>query len=324
MVAGTLTAVSAVVIAFYTNSVSPASHGNFYELYAIAAAVVGGCSLRGGEGTILGIVLGTALLQVLRNLVNLLDVPSSLDFAVMGAVILIGAVADEVFGRRKGVKKVIQRREGLAVLGRRSESPACSTPPGRQSDATSTPAPAQSAPPITSAPFGTVGNTPVELYTLTNKRGLIAKITNYGGIVTELHVPDRAGRLADVVLGFETLDGYLAAPPYFGAIVGRVANRIGNAAFTLEGKRYTLAANDAPHHLHGGRKGWDKVVWSATHGRHGARSGTRADLHLQRRRRGLPGRRYGEDRLHAHQRQRAQGRDAGHDRCAHTRQHGAP
>ena len=94
------TAFSAIVIAFYTNSISPASHGNFYELYAIAAAVVGGCSLRGGEGTILGIVLGTALLQVLRNLVNLLDVPSSLDFAVMGAVILIGAVADEVFGRR--------------------------------------------------------------------------------------------------------------------------------------------------------------------------------------------------------------------------------
>jgi len=96
---GTLAAVSAIIIAFYTNSISPASHGNFYELYAIAAAVVGGCSLRGGEGTILGIVLGAALLQVLRNLVNLLDIPGSLDFAVMGAVILIGAVADHVFGR---------------------------------------------------------------------------------------------------------------------------------------------------------------------------------------------------------------------------------
>jgi aldose 1-epimerase len=140
---------------------------------------------------------------------------------------------------------------------------ACSTPPGRQSDATSTPAPASSAP-ITSAPFGTVGDTPVQLYTLTNTRGLIARITNYGAIVTELHVPDRAGRLADIVLGFETLDGYLASPPYFGAIVGRVANRIGSAEFTLEGTRYRLAANDSPHHLHGGRKGWDKVVWSAT------------------------------------------------------------
>jgi ribose transport system permease protein len=101
VISGALAAVSAILIAFYTNSISPASHGNFYELYAIAAAVVGGCSLRGGEGTVIGIVLGTALLQVLRNLVNLLDIPSSLDFAVMGAVILIGAMADELFARRQ-------------------------------------------------------------------------------------------------------------------------------------------------------------------------------------------------------------------------------
>jgi ribose transport system permease protein len=102
-IAGLLTAVSAIIIAFYTNSISPASHGNFYELYAIAAAVVGGCSLRGGEGSVLGIVLGAALLQVLRNLVNLLDIPGSLDFAVMGAVILVGAVADHVF--RRGARR---------------------------------------------------------------------------------------------------------------------------------------------------------------------------------------------------------------------------
>jgi ribose transport system permease protein len=100
VLSGMLTAVSAIIIAFYTNSVSPASHGNFYELYAIAAAVVGGCSLRGGEGSVFGIVMGAALLQVLRNLVNLLDIPGSLDFAVMGAVILIGAMADQLFGRR--------------------------------------------------------------------------------------------------------------------------------------------------------------------------------------------------------------------------------
>ncbi len=101
VVSGVLTAFSAVILAFYTNSISPASHGSFYELYAIAAAVVGGCSLRGGEGTVLGIVLGTALLQVLRNLVNLLDIPSSLDFAVMGAVILIGAIADQIVAWRR-------------------------------------------------------------------------------------------------------------------------------------------------------------------------------------------------------------------------------
>ena len=100
VMSGTLAAVSAIIIAFYTNSISPASHGNFYELYAIAAAVVGGCSLRGGEGTVAGIVMGAALLQVLRNLVNLLDIPGSLDFAVMGAVILLGAIADEIVARR--------------------------------------------------------------------------------------------------------------------------------------------------------------------------------------------------------------------------------
>ena len=92
VILGVLTGVSAIVFAFYTNSISPSSHGNFYELYGIAAAVLGGCSLRGGEGSVVGILLGTALLQVLQNLVNLLGIPSSLNFAVMGAVILIGVV----------------------------------------------------------------------------------------------------------------------------------------------------------------------------------------------------------------------------------------
>ena len=112
-------------------------------------------------------------------------------------------------------------------------------------------------------PFGRTDNTPVDLYTLTNRHGLTARITNYGAIMTELYVPDRTGALSDVVLGFDNLDAYVAGHPYFGAIVGRVANRIGNAQFTLEGRPYALAANDKPHHLHGGRRGWDKVVWNA-------------------------------------------------------------
>lgn len=97
---GLLTGLSAVLFAFYTNSVSPSTHGNFYELYGIAAAVLGGCSLRGGEGSIIGIVIGAALLQVLQNLVNLLGIPSSLNFAVMGAVVLVGVLADQMFQRR--------------------------------------------------------------------------------------------------------------------------------------------------------------------------------------------------------------------------------
>ena len=100
VILGLLTGVAAIVFAFYTNSVSPSSHGNFFELYGIAAAVLGGCSLRGGEGSVVGILLGTTLLQVLQNLVNLLGIPSSLNFAVMGGVILIGVVGDQVLQRR--------------------------------------------------------------------------------------------------------------------------------------------------------------------------------------------------------------------------------
>jgi ribose transport system permease protein len=95
IICGGLAGLSAIYLAMYTRSISPASHGNFYELYGIAAAVLGGCSLRGGEGSILGIVLGSILLQELQNLVNLLGIPSSLNFAVMGTVILIGVLADQ-------------------------------------------------------------------------------------------------------------------------------------------------------------------------------------------------------------------------------------
>lgn len=97
VICGVLTAISAIFFAMYTRSISPSSHGNFYELYAIAASVLGGFSLRGGEGSIVGVVLGTILLQVLQNLVNLLGIPSSLNFAVMGSVILIGVLGDTQF-----------------------------------------------------------------------------------------------------------------------------------------------------------------------------------------------------------------------------------
>ena len=104
VIAGLLTGVSGIMLAFYTNSVSPSSYGNSYELYAIAAAVLGGCSLRGGEGSIIGIIIGTALLQVLQNLVNLLGIPSSLNFAVMGTVVLLGVMADQLLKRRAATK----------------------------------------------------------------------------------------------------------------------------------------------------------------------------------------------------------------------------
>jgi len=101
----------------------------------------------------------------------------------------------------------------------------------------------------------------VDLYTLTNSNGLRARITNYGAILVSLEVPDRDGNPADITLGFNSLEGYLDEHPYFGAVVGRYANRIGKARFTLNGVEYELAANNGENHLHGGIKGFDKVVW---------------------------------------------------------------
>jgi aldose 1-epimerase len=117
---------------------------------------------------------------------------------------------------------------------------------------------------ILSDNFGqTADGTPVHIYTLTNRAGLTARITNYGGRVTQLRVPDRTGRLDDIVLGFDNLAQYLAGDPYFGALVGRVANRIDGARFTLNGREYQLAANNGPNALHGGKVGFDKRVWRA-------------------------------------------------------------
>ena len=109
--------------------------------------------------------------------------------------------------------------------------------------------------------WGTVGDKTVYLYTLKNGYGITAKITNYGALLTELHLPDRDGESADVALGYDTLDGYLAGHPYFGCTVGRVANRIADGKFALDGVEYTLATNMGPSHLHGGEEGFDKKVW---------------------------------------------------------------
>lgn len=103
----------------------------------------------------------------------------------------------------------------------------------------------------------------VDLYTLTNRNNMVVKITNYGAIVTSILVPDKKGEIADVVLGFDTLGGYLGEHPYFGAVVGRYGNRIARGTFTLDGVTYKLATNNGSHHLHGGIKGYDKVVWLA-------------------------------------------------------------
>ncbi|NIY77737.1 ABC transporter permease [Thalassospira sp. HF15] len=112
VICAVLASIAAIYFAMFTKSVQPSSHGNFYELYAIAAAVLGGCSLRGGEGSVIGIVLGAVLLQELQNLVNLLGIPSSLNFAVMGAVILLGVLADQQFAAYR-TRKNTERALGL-------------------------------------------------------------------------------------------------------------------------------------------------------------------------------------------------------------------
>ncbi|MBN1851068.1 MAG: galactose mutarotase [Pirellulales bacterium] len=111
--------------------------------------------------------------------------------------------------------------------------------------------------------WGIIDGKPVMLYTLQNLNGLAMQITNYGTIITSLYVPDRKGSMADIVLGYDTLDSYIAGSPYFGSIVGRCANRIAKGRFTLDGKTYQLAVNANGSHLHGGVKGFDKWVWDA-------------------------------------------------------------
>jgi aldose 1-epimerase len=118
--------------------------------------------------------------------------------------------------------------------------------------------------PVQKSDYGKLSDgTAVELYTLTNAHGLVCKVITLGGIVTELHAPDKDGKMVDVVLGCPDLKTYEAGHPFFGAIAGRVANRIANARFTLDGHDYKLAANNGPHTLHGGKKAFDKYVWSA-------------------------------------------------------------
>jgi aldose 1-epimerase len=116
---------------------------------------------------------------------------------------------------------------------------------------------------IEQSDFGQLGGETVHRYTLRSRHNHVLTVMDYGAAITELRVPDRYGRPADVVLGFDDLSGYVEHTAYFGATIGRVANRIRGGVFQLDGERYELAVNDGPDHLHGGERGWDRVVWRA-------------------------------------------------------------
>jgi aldose 1-epimerase len=122
----------------------------------------------------------------------------------------------------------------------------------------------EGAPTLSEAEFGSLPDgTAVSLYTLSNSHGVRVQLTNYGGIVTSIHVPDRNGQPGEITLGFDALEAYLGGHPYFGCLVGRYANRIAGGRFRLDGKEYRLATNNGANHLHGGEVGFDKVVWQA-------------------------------------------------------------
>ncbi len=127
---------------------------------------------------------------------------------------------------------------------------------------------AQKKPMITKQPFGkTADGKPVDIFTLTNAKGMEARIMTYGGIIVSLKTPDRDGKLDDVVLGFDTLDSYVKGNPFFGALVGRYGNRIAKGRFKIDGKEYSLLVNNGENHLHGGALGFDKKIWAAKSGK---------------------------------------------------------
>ena len=117
---------------------------------------------------------------------------------------------------------------------------------------------------ITQAAFGHLPDgRPATLYTLTNPHGLVIKITDFGGIITEIHTPDRDGKLADIALGYDTVAPYASESPYFGALIGRYGNRLRDGRFEIDGRAYQLPCNDGPNHLHGGETGYHRVLWRA-------------------------------------------------------------
>ena len=143
---------------------------------------------------------------------------------------------------------------------------------------------------VTKAAYGSLPDgSPASLYTLSNNQGMLVRVTDYGGIITEIHAPDRDGRLGDVVLGFDSLAPYCGKSDYFGALVGRYANRIANGRFAIDGQTHQLERNDGANHLHGGALGFHKALWQATPFESGAAAGLQLRYFSRDGEQGYPG-----------------------------------
>jgi aldose 1-epimerase len=169
---------------------------------------------------------------------------------------------------RRAIGALLLALGPLAACGRTDTSSDSTRPSAKAPDVSTLDSiAAPSGARVTRAPFGTLPTgEKVHAYTMKNARGVEMRVIDYGGIIVSLRTPDRAGNLADIVLGFDDLEGYVRSSPYFGAIAGRYANRIAKGQFTLDGTTYKLAINNGPNALHGGLKGFDKVVWQAEPG----------------------------------------------------------
>ena len=177
---------------------------------------------------------------------------------------------------------------------------------------------------VTEASFGSMPDgTPVRLFTLTNAAGMEVRAITYGVILVSIKVPDRQGRLDDVVIGHDNLDGYLTKSRYFGAVVGRYGNRIAGGHVAIDGQTYQLTLNNGPNHLHGGAKGFDKIVWNAEIAQRLARTVGRLHAHEPRRPRRLSWHARRPHRVHGDRRERAHHRVLGDDRQADGPQHHA-
>ncbi len=211
---------------------------------------------------------------------------------------------------RRAIAAVLCAAVSLAFLACKKEAPA---PSG------AAPTKGETSMSVKREPFGKLADgTPIDIYTLANKNGLEARVMTYGAILVSVRLPDRNGRLEDVVLGFDDLAGYLGGHPYFGAIIGRYGNRIANGKFSLGGATYTLARNNNANSLHGGVRGFDKVVME---GRARPRVRCRrrpSDLSQQGRGGGLSRQPLGRRGLHADGVRRAQDRLRGRDRQSHA------